>query len=533
MELKDYIEIILRRKAVIIVTLLIAVLVTSIGTSLMTPLYSASSKMRIASAALGNPGSLRVDLAFTDRLMNTYIEMATSKAVMDPVSEIHGDLDGTSINVEVLANTELMLISVEDPDPVRAANIANSVTEFLIAEGRRSRVGTASRTESVSVISPATVPRNPSSPNMLLNIALSTVLGLIGGLGLAFIFENTDSRLYTKEQIETALMASTIGRIPSADDVGKQSGPFINMPMREAYRRLGANVVTLSRDADMKAFIVTSAFPNEGKSTVTANLASTLARIGLKVIVIDCDLYKPSIHRIFKVGNQVGLSSLLNGQVSLSECVYVKKPDNVHVLASGPVGKRQQSPSLYPYDTVHRQDALQLEQLGSPAMANLMKILRNHYDIILIDTPPSLEITDASVVAPLIDGVLIVVDRTQAHHLALEEIRQQFSDVRATVAGIVINRDSRDIRLSKELEQRRRPYYQASRRAMANNLPRPPIYDNPSSPDGVERKSLPVGMVHRNTQGPVNLDERASDLTLPVRQINGSHPPNNGTVYEE
>lgn len=530
MELKDYIDIILRRKAVIVATLLIAVIVTAIGTSLMTPSYSAAAKMRIATATSGAGGGERYDLVFTDRLMNTYIDIATSDAVMGPVSEIYGDVDPDSITVEVLANTELMVIAVEDQNPVRAAEIANSITEFLIAEGRRSRVSTASRSESVSVVTPASVPLEPSSPNLLLNLGLSAFLGLLGGLGLAFVFENTDTRLYTKEQIETALMAPAIGRIPSADRTGKQPGPFINMPMREAYRRLGANVVTLSRNSDMQVFIVTSAFPNEGKSTVTANLASTLARIGLKVIVIDCDLYKPSIHRIFNVSNHVGLTSVLSGKMPLSKSVYVKKPDGVHILASGPVGRRDQAPTPYPYDVVHRQDAVQLEQLGSPNMSNLMNELRNHYDIILIDTPPSLEITDSSVLAPLVDGMIVVVDRTQAHHLALEEIRQQFSDVSATVAGVVINRDSRDVRLRKELEQRRKPYYQAARKPTKNSPT--PIFGSPAGPSETER-NLPSNRqpsVHVTQQTKVVQAPPKMDMSTTV--ANGTHPNKNGAMPE-
>lgn len=527
MELKDYIEIILRRKAVIVVTLLIAVVVTAIGTSLITPTYSAEAKMRIATATSGTGGGQRVELTYSDRLMNTYIDIATSDAVMGPLVEVYGEVDPESVTVEVLANTELMLIAVEDPNPVRAADIANSVTEFLIAEGRRARVSTVSRSDSLSVVTPATVPLEPSSPNLALNLALSAVLGLIGGLGLAFVFENMDSRLYSKEQIENALMAPTIGRIPHTDQAGKPRGPFINMPMREAYRRLGANIVTLSRDADMKAFIVTSAFPNEGKSTVTANLASTLARIGLKVIVIDCDLYKPSIHRIFNVSNHIGLTSILSGKVSLSKSVYVKKPDNVHILASGPVGRRDQSPTPYPYDIVHRQDAVQLEQLGSSAMASLMSELRNHYDIILVDTPPSLEITDSSVLAPLVDGLLVVVDRTQAHYLALNEIRQQFSDVRATLAGVVINRDSRDIRLRKELEQRRKPYYQAVRKPVKKG-PAPKLGSS-SSNNGVEQKPTNANLtIDASRRTDVMGPPSAMELSTPI--ANGTHPNQNGVM---
>lgn len=453
MELKDYLDIVQRRKGVILVTLLIAMLVAAIGTFLTTPTYESTAQIRISTVVVGE----RFDIELTERVMNTYINLAKSGEVMSQIREIFGSTEASAISVEALLDTELMYVTVADPDPTRAAEIANFVSEFLIADARRARLS-----DSVTIVSPATVPVRPASPSIPLNLGLSALLGLIGGLGLAFVFENMDSRLYSRDQIETALMAPTIGRIPSAEQKSG-SGPFVNMPLREAYRRLGANVVTLSRDAAMQAFVLTSAFPNEGKSTITANLASTLSRIGLKVIVVDCDLYKPSIHRIFNVSNHVGLTGILSGQISLSQAVYVKRPDNVHVLASGPVGRRDQSPTPYPYGIVHRQDAFQLEQLGSAAMANLMQELRKRYDIILVDTPPSLEITDSSVLASLVDGMLVVVDRTQAHHIALEEVRQQLSDVRATVAGIIINRDHKDVRLRKELEQRRIPYYQAAR----------------------------------------------------------------------
>lgn len=516
MELKDYIEIVLRRKGVIFVTLLIALLVAALGTFLMTPTYDATAQMRISTVTAGAGSAERFDITFTDRLMNTYINLAKSGEVIAQLNEFFGLVEPSAISVEALADTELMFVTVTDEDPTRAADISNFLTELLIADARRARLS-----DNVTIVSQAAIPDSPSSPSVPLNLALAGVLGLIGGLGLAFIFENTDSRLYTNSQIESALMAPTIGRIPSADPK-TGSGPFVNMPLREAYRRLGANVVTLSRDAAMQAFVLTSAFPNEGKSTITANLASTLSRIGLKVIVIDCDLYKPSIHRIFNVSNHVGLMNVLGGQVPLSQAIYVKSPDNVHVLASGPVGRRDQSPTPYPYGIVHRQDAFQLEQLGSAAMANLMREMRKVYDIILLDTPPSLEITDSSVLASLVDGMLVVVDRSQAHHVALEEVRQQLADVRATIAGVIINRDQKDVRLRRELEQRRQPYYQASRKVQAigvNSANPNHVSRTDQAPTGANGASPFKSSQPNNPPQPPNGSPTAMKLTIP--QQNG------------
>lgn len=518
MELKQYWDIIWRRKWLILATLLISLMVAAAGTFATAPIYRASTTLRIATATEGSVGNVRYDLNYADRLMKTYENIATSAPVLFKLNQVFGEVDKTALSVEIVANTELMLIQAEDTDPARAADISNMAADLLllemensdeqnqsaseqiereinkvsgeVAEARvayetirktedanseaaldaervlrvkrdfyasllstsaQARLADSAQGDTASITIPAGIPEKPAKPNVPLNLALGAFLGLLGGLGLAFVFENFDKKLHTREQVQAALELPTLGRIPSVDP--NSAGKY-GAPLEEAYRRLGANVLSYTRQADHKVFVVTSALTGEGKSTVSANLASSLAYSGLTVAIVDCDLHHPSLHVLFNISNERGLTSVLSKQTSLSESLQKPPMLHVSVLASGPI-------SANPYDTqqsttngvMRRVHPGQVELLSTAQMVATIDTLRDRFDIILLDTAPLLEVTDAAVLSPLADGVILVADLFQAQQDILREVRQQLDDVNANVIGCVLTRDNSSLAYYKSLRR--------------------------------------------------------------------------------
>jgi len=517
MELRNYIAILWRRKWVIAVTVAVTVTVTVAGTLMMTPTYEASTTLRVATALGGSVNY--TDYRYAELLMNTYTKIATSGPVLEELVHRLGLDEPPQIEVEILPNTELMQITVEDLNPVLAALAANTLAETLIFQseelysgGGRSaqeilgqqlaqiereldqargeyenlaaqspedseriaaasravalkeqtyamlleqyeqaRIREAIRANALSVVEPAVIPEAPFKLRKALNIALGFMVGLAGGVGLAFLFENLDTTLYTAQQIEQVTELSTLGKIPTVRR--QQQIAFFNgsSPQGEALRRLRTNIFSLDHDVPLKTLLVTSAEPREGKSTVVANLAFSIAQSGRKVIAVDGDLRRPTLHKIFDLSNEIGLSSILRQKVApddilssfltfddlpvsgilkqeaaLDKAVQDSNIPGVWVLTSGPL----------PPDPA--------ELLGSPQMAALIEQLAQQFDVVLLDTPALLAVTDAAVLAPIVDGVVLVVGRAQARREAVQAACQHLADVRANSIGLVVNRAEQD-----------------------------------------------------------------------------------------
>jgi capsular exopolysaccharide synthesis family protein len=190
----------------------------------------------------------------------------------------------------------------------------------------------------------------------------------------------------------------------------------------EAYRTLRTNIQFSSLDEPVKTIVVTSSQPGEGKSTVVANLGITMAQSGMKVLLIDCDLRKPVIHKKFDLNNLDGLTTLLAGRKKLEECINTTAIQNFYVMTSGPVPP---NPS---------------ELLGIKRMKSLMEQLKGIFDIVLIDAPPILAVTDAQVLATLCDRVVLVVSYGEADKKDIVRAKVLIDKVGAKILGVIINK---------------------------------------------------------------------------------------------
>lgn len=195
-------------------------------------------------------------------------------------------------------------------------------------------------------------------------------------------------------------------------------------PISEAYRTLRTNLQYAAADRDLQILMVTSAGPKEGKSTTIMNIAVTYAQSERKVILVDADLRKPTAHYSFNLSNQKGLSHVLSGQASLREGVQHSPVPGLDILTSGPIPP---NPS---------------ELLGTARMDALLEELRQTYDIVLIDTPPVLAVSDAQIVATKCDGVLLVVNARSGKRQYAVKARNALQFVQARIVGVTLNQTS-------------------------------------------------------------------------------------------
>ncbi|GGG21755.1 CpsD/CapB family tyrosine-protein kinase [Paenibacillus abyssi] len=202
---------------------------------------------------------------------------------------------------------------------------------------------------------------------------------------------------------------------------------FINpkSPISEAYRTLRTNIQFSSVDTQMQVMMVASAQTGEGKTTTISNLAVAYAQEGKRVLIIDADLRKPSLHHVFSQSNRVGLTSILSNQYSLQEVMKETNVEHLYIITSGPIPP---NPS---------------EMLASNKMSELLNELKEHFDVILFDTPPVLAVTDGLIVSALCDGVVMVVLAGKVKKELIKKAKANLEHVNARILGVVLNNMNR------------------------------------------------------------------------------------------
>ncbi|GAB4177241.1 MAG: exopolysaccharide regulatory tyrosine autokinase VpsO [Geothermobacteraceae bacterium] len=274
------------------------------------------------------------------------------------------------------------------------------------------------------IVEKAAVPEFPVSPNKKKNLLLGLIVGLMAGIGLAFFVEYLDNTVKYPEETEKALGLSVLGLVSLWKEKDAQlERVLLDQPRStyaENYRALRTAVLLSSADGAPARILVTSPGPAAGKTTTAANLAIALAQAEKKVVLIDGDLRKPRLHKIFKLANRNGLSNYLAG--GSGEALLHKGPvDNLAVITSGPIPPNP------------------AELLSSSRMAKLLDGLQKEFDIIVCDTPPLLNVADARILSRLFSGTILVVRARQTTFELAGKAVKALADVNAPVLGMVIN----------------------------------------------------------------------------------------------
>jgi non-specific protein-tyrosine kinase len=285
----------------------------------------------------------------------------------------------------------------------------------------------ANSSATVTVISPAVAPTAPIRPRILSNTLLAAVLGALAGAGLAFLLEYMDDTVKNPEDLQATGLGA-IGIVQRVATNGKKhESPIfaINQPKSlaaEAYRTLRTNLQFSSLDIPLRSLVVTSAVATEGKTTTAANLAVVMAQAGNRIVLVDGDLRRPSAHKLFDLPNRTGLTTaLVEDPEALNGYLQESGIENLRVLTAGPIPPNPQ------------------ELLGAQRMKELLRRLEEEADIVVIDTPPTLVVSDANVLAARASGVLMVVNTGKTRRAAVRQAVEGLRKVGANLLGCVLN----------------------------------------------------------------------------------------------
>ncbi len=434
MELREYLVILRRRWMSILIVALTILAVASLVTLLMPKKYTATTELYISVSA-DSVAELAQGSTFAERQMSSYAKVATSPQVLDavirdvPLSTTAEEL-AKSVVVTVPPNTVVLDIAATDQDPSRAARIANAVGVALanVAEDLAPDRRDGSESVRVTTVASAQIPDEPSSPRLLRNLALGLALGLFLGFGLAVLRHVLDTKVKNEEDVRLLTEIPILGAVPVDLEVPKHPVILRSEPRSassESVRRLRTNLQFVDVVNRAKSVVISSSIGDEGKSTIAINLAVAFADTGARVILVDADLRRPSIAQYIGIEGNVGLTTVLIGRADVQDVVQPFGASTLDVL---PTGQIPPNPS---------------ELLGSPAMAGLLDRLTATYDMVLLDSPPLLPVTDAAVLSKLAGGVLLVVGADRIHRPQLQETLVSLETAGADLFGIVLNKTDR------------------------------------------------------------------------------------------
>ena len=335
-------------------------------------------------------------------------------------------------------HTKIDLATTQVHELVTAIAAANKgTTEYLDArrklrdvtfqlQGLRTQLAAVElqNTDPGQVIQAAKVPSRPSTPNPPLDIGLATILGLALAFGVALLRDRVDQHVRDRVGLEGALGAPLLATIPpTADEGGEGTVLALHDPAAlavEAFRTLRASVMSALPDGG--TLMIASSLPDEGKSTVAANLSAVLAQADKDVVLISADMRKPRMHELFGVANDRGLSSLLAGAVSPLACLFASGTPHLVLCPGGPIPSNP------------------AELLQSERMLELVKTLRQTADFVIFDCPPVLAVSDSLGLVPVADAVIFVVDSRATNRLAVREAAYRLEQVGARILGGVLNK---------------------------------------------------------------------------------------------
>ncbi|MGO9366033.1 MAG: GumC family protein [Terriglobales bacterium] len=313
--------------------------------------------------------------------------------------------------------------------------------EGLLEKLKEAGVSAGLRSNNFRIVDVARVPTGPIEPNIPRNLSFAFMLGLTSGVGLAFLLEGLDNTVRTTEQAQMISGLPPLGMIPLGSRTAREGANSKRLviatskeavelitqvrpqsQMAESYRALRTSLLLSNLGAPPKVIMVTSALPQEGKTTTSINCAVVLAQKGIRVLLIDADLRRPSIHKTLGMGPRSGLSNVLTGSATLEQAITRSTVlPNLSIL---PAGTPPPNPA---------------ELLASTNMRDVLEQLRGQYDHIVVDTPPTLSVTDAVVLSPRADAIVLVIRSGQTTKQALRRSRDILMQVNAKVSGVLLN----------------------------------------------------------------------------------------------
>lgn len=431
MELRDYLRIARRRWAAIAGCVLLMVAAAAAMTMHMTPQYASTARLFVSTP---NSDSTQANQGaqFSEQRVTSYADLATGRDMATRViRELHlrttpAEL-ADKIDAQVTPDTVIIALTATDSDPVQAQRLAQTyaqqLTQFVAV--LETPPGKQRAPIKATVVDSPAVPTVPFSPKPLRNIGLGLAIGLVLGFGLAFVRELLDTSLKSTHDVAEVADSPVMAAIAFDSLASKKpliTGLHSHAPRIEAFRVLRTNMQFIDVDTDNKVFVVSSPVSAEGKTSTAMNLAITSTQAGQRVVLVEGDLRRPTIAEHLGLNSAVGLTSVLVGQMELAGALqHPSGMPDMTVLTSG---------TLPPNPS---------ELLQSRAMTDVVTKLRAEFDVVIIDTPPLLPVTDAALLASLSDGALLVVRHGRTTRDQLANTIGRLKAVGAKPVGVVLN----------------------------------------------------------------------------------------------
>ena len=308
----------------------------------------------------------------------------------------------------------------------RDANTNRQMFDALLQRAKETGVSAELKSTNIRIVDAATVPTSPISPRKLMNMVLAVFGGGIFAIGLAFFFEYLDNRVKSPEEIKHYLGLPFLGLVPVLEGRDSAENALLHAdvpaPFAEAFRGIRTNVLFSSAEEGGRSVVVTSTGPGEGKTLIATNLAVALAQAGQRVLLLDADMRKPRVHEVFHEPQVPGLSNVLVGNAKASEAVRPGPVGNLWLLLAG----------VAPPNPA--------ELLASHKFKEFLATLEEHFDWVIIDSPPVMAVTDASVIAHVAQGVIYVVRCEHTNKHAASTALEQLESAKAKFLGGILNR---------------------------------------------------------------------------------------------
>ena len=421
MEVRDLFAVAMKRRWIVV---LVFLLTTGLGAAFAL----SQPKQYEAAATIAFTPDLQDEPAFVppdtlDALVQTYAQTAKSRSIlMRAERDLGRSLPGT-VETETQQGAGILRVIGRDTDPVGAAVTARVVANVFLASIQENRLLVA------SVVDPALPATTPVQPRPPLIIAVSALLGLMAGIMLAFALEHFRRRVESTADVAEFTPAPVVARLPRVRSLQRGRAALIwDSPklasLQEGFRALRTNIEFVTKGAHA-AIQVTSPNPSQGKSTIVANLGIAFAQVGIETLILDADLRRPYQHQIFGLEDKRGLSTLMAIPESGVDPVPTGFP-NLWLMPSGPIPPNST-------EMLH----IRFERV--------LDDLRQRYALVLVDSPPILPVSDARLIAPHTDGVVLVVASGSEKPAALRSALEKLALVEAKILGIVLNQTGGDV----------------------------------------------------------------------------------------
>lgn len=431
MTIQDYLRL-LRTRWIVIVVAIVLGLAGGVAVNLLTtPQYQATTRLFVSTTTsgpsandiyLGNQSSQERVISYTELLMGVTLAQRTiDKLALDMQAQ---DL-AQHVKASAKAETVLIDVAVLDESPVRARDIVDALSdEFVVMVAElETPPGGLIPDARVTVEQRASIPQHPVVPKTTRNLAMGLLLGVVLGIGAAFVRHVLDNTVKDHRTLEQITDVGVVGDIPLTKERRKTAAISFdndNSSGAEAFRKLRTNLQFLAVDNPPRVVLVTSSVPNEGKSVTALNIALALAEAEHQVVLIDGDMRRPMLDKLTGLVGTVGFSTVLSGQIKLADALQKTRVPNLSILTAGAIPP---NPS---------------ELLGSFAAKRVLDELRDRCDYVIIDSSPLLAVTDAAVLSASADGVLIMARYGETKREQLAHAVRSLGDVGAKLLGAVL-----------------------------------------------------------------------------------------------